>query len=88
MNVTINKEGLDALAKLPEHLQDGLREYVEQRIPTGGFLAAVLSNDLRSAVERADREARQALPDLVLWLHWHVPSACWGSREKMEAWLK
>ena len=72
--------------KLPEHLQDGMKRYVEDGIQAGHFLTAVLSNDLLGAVSRADPKSLEALPDIVRWLHWEIPSSAWGSEEKVKNW--
>ena len=66
---------------------DGLKRYVEHRIPTGGFLRAVLENDLKEAVARADDENQHVIPIYVCWLYNEAPSTCWGSPEAVKAWL-
>ena len=53
----------------------------------GHFLMAVLSNDLRVAVARADPDNRKRLAQIVCYCHNEIPSCCWGSKEKVEAWL-
>ena len=73
--------------QLPLATQEGLAGYIEERHHCGHFLTAVLSNDLREAVNRADRDNLVALGTIVQWLFWNAPSACWGSREKVRAWL-
>jgi len=70
------------------HIIPSIDRYVEHRIPTGGFLEAVLSNDLRDACSRADTQNRYLLFDIVQHLYWHVPAACWGSPHKVKEWLK
>ena len=45
-----------------EHLMPTLDRYIQNHIPTGGFLEAVLSNDLRNALDRADDENLWLLP--------------------------
>lgn len=70
-----------------EHLREGIIRYVEDRVQTGGFLEAVLCNDLREAVGRADTTSFQYLKELVSWVYWNIPSACWGSPAKVRAWL-
>lgn len=76
-----------AFTRLPEYMQDGLRAYVESHRPAGHFLTAVLSNDLRGAVARADAANTAALADYVVWLDNYAPAACWGSRDAVFAWL-
>lgn len=66
---------------------DGLQRYVNQRVPCGGFLTAVLENNLRLAVERADDTNIWLIPVYVSWLYNHAPSDCWGSREAVTHWL-
>jgi hypothetical protein len=73
---------------LPEALRAGMRRYIEHGNVPGGFLQAVLRNDLKDATFRADDTNLQAMRDIVLFMHHEAPSDCWGSREKVEAWAK
>ena len=87
-NTAILVKGLPIdYSDLPEHMQDGMRLYIESRIEPGSFMISVLSNDLRGACERADNINRHRLFDIVSWLYNHAPSRCWGSREAVAAWL-
>ena len=70
-----------------EHVIPTIERYVNQRIPTGGFMEAVLSNDLVEACSRADNQNRYLLFDIVSYLYNNVPGACWGSRERVDRWL-
>lgn len=75
-------------AKIPPHMQEVIRRYVVERIPPGDFLTAVIGNNLREAVNRADAEN---LPLLKLYVHWFynvAPGQCAGSPEKMQRWLE
>lgn len=58
---------------IPEHTRSGIMQYVEHGIQPGGFLTAVLSNDLYNATGRADRENLAALPAIVMWFANHCP---------------
>lgn len=69
------------------HIIPCIDRYVDHRIPTGGFLEAVLSNDLREAFGRADIQNRYLMFDIVSYLYSEVPSACWGSPERVKNWL-
>lgn len=73
---------------IPPLLIERLQAYVKDRIPTGDFLRAVLENDLKGAVGRADVQSQRALCAIVSYCYNHIPSACWGSPEKVEEWLK
>ena len=58
---------------IPEHLQAGILRYVEHGVQPGGFLTAVLNNDLLGAFRRADPESRKAIPDIVNWFQNNHP---------------
>lgn len=71
----------------PEIVKDSLKLYVERRIPPGGFLTAVLENNLFEAFGRADLTNRHALFDITAYIYNKLPSSCWGSPEKVDNWL-
>lgn len=73
---------------LPEHMRGAMQRYIENRIPPGSFLMAVLSNDLMDALGRADSVNRVRLRDIAVWLYNFSPSGCFGSVEKVRAWLQ
>ena len=72
---------------IPPITKDQIDEYVKNRIPPGGFLNAVLSNNLMESFYRADDINRHHMFDIVKYLYNDVPSDCWGSDDKVEAWL-
>ena len=72
---------------IPERTKQAIDQYVSAHTPRGGFLTAVLSNDLKGAFGRADEENRAALFDIVGYCYNEIPSECWGSPAKVEAWL-
>lgn len=72
---------------VPEHLHGALKRYIVEGIDPGGFLFAVLTNDLKEAVSRADHINLQRIPDIVKFLYNEAPGPCWGSREKVAAWM-
>jgi hypothetical protein len=67
---------------------DSLDLYVKEGIPTGGFLEAVLCNDLMEAFGHADMFNRETLYDICRYVYNELPSACHGSPEKVREWLK
>lgn len=83
-------EGVRALAELqvPPHDWDGLIRYVEDHIEPGGFLLAVLKNDLKDACAKADDINQRALFNIVNWLYNWAPEVCWGSPVRVEAWIE
>ncbi len=80
-------DGIPIRYDLAPNLAGGLYRYIEHGVPAGHFLTKVLQNDLRGAVWRADPDNRLLLWEFVCWLHNHAPRACWGSPERVDAWL-
>lgn len=68
--------------------RESIDAYVATGRPTGGFLEAVLSNDLMEALGRADSGAIDNLPHIVAYVYNEAPSGCWGSRERVREWIK
>ena len=73
---------------IPAHTKAALDRYVNDRILPGGFLTAVLSNDLFGAVGKADSENLAALPDIVRYIYNEVPSGCWGTKDIIWKWVE
>lgn len=73
---------------LPNHAQDSIRRYVQDRIPPGGFLTAVLENDFVGALLHADPTNRKLLHDYAMFINWEIPTDCWGSKEIVRNYLK
>lgn len=72
---------------IPNRFKVALDRYVVLCQRPGGFLTAVLSNDLTGSITRADEEALVALPHIVAYCYNRLPSNCWGSSKAVEAWL-
>lgn len=64
-----------------------LNRYVFDRLRTGDFLYAVLTNNLKGAFGMADDENLSALPAIVSFMHNHMPAECQGSPERVKRWL-
>lgn len=73
---------------IPDLTQDALTRYVEHGIKPGGFLTAVLSNDLFGAFSRADPLNAAAMQDIVKFIYNELPAGAWGSPEKVQAFVK
>ena len=71
-----------------EDMMGGITRYIETGIPPGGFLSGIISNDLREAVSNADDENLHNIPAFVAYFYNEAPSACWGSPEQMQDWMK
>lgn len=71
---------------LPEALREGARRWIEGGIVPGGFLCAVIRNNLVESFFRADDENCANMIRIVRWWYNEPPSTCWGSMEKFNAW--
>ena len=69
----------DVIASLLRYEADG--------VPTGGFLEAVLANDLSGACGSADGDNVRALAAIVSFVYNELNGRCWGSYEVVRAWL-
>ena len=74
-------------SRLPNHMQDCARRYIEHGISGGSFFTALVSNDLMGAFGRADEANIAAMRDWCGFLYNDAPSTCWGSPTKVDAWI-
>jgi len=65
-----------------------INRYALNHEEKGHFLTAVLENNLRDAFGRADPENRKVLQQIVAYCYNEIPSASWGSKAKVKAWLE
>lgn len=80
---------------IPENLVNSIsydtlytvKVYVEQGVQTGGFLEAVLSNNLSESIARADHQSLKDLKSTLQLIYNYTPASCWGSKEKVKEWL-
>ena len=63
-----------------------LQDYVDNGSPKGGFLTAVLCNDLFGAAGKADDDNFETLAHVVCWCYNNVPSMARGSRAAYDRW--
>ena len=72
---------------MPPLIIEGLRKYADNHLPVGGFLTAVLENNLTEAIVRADMFSLAGIKDIVMYVHWEIPGDCHGSPQAVRAWL-
>lgn len=73
---------------IPERVMGAIQRYIEEGCPPGHFLTAVICNDLQEACGRADDENLANLPAYVSYFYNKAPASCWGSPQKMAAWIE
>ena len=73
---------------IPEHMHGGIFRYLTNGVSPGGFLTAVICNNLHDAVRKADDVNIDLLPAYVNFFHNNAPVACWRSRSAFDGWMK
>lgn len=86
VGINIKDEALSR-AGVPVYLWYGIRAYLSEGMLPGHFLTAVLENDLREAVARADAQTMNGLKAIVTFLSSNAPNT-FGSRELVRAWIE
>lgn len=77
----------DGYYPMRQDLYGALERYLNRGIMPGGFLTAVLENDLKGAFGRADQDNAANLRNIVGYCYHHIPSSSWGSRAAVEQWV-
>jgi hypothetical protein len=74
-------------AACPQWVKDSCKRFVEQGIPTGDFMRAVLANDLMGAFGRADIETAKCMAAIVGYVYTNVPMSIIGSYAAVDLWV-
>lgn len=74
-------------AMVDQNIKDSLNRYLHHGIQPGGFLAAVLCNDLFGAFARADAHNKQHMDNILSYVYHELPQVCWGDRKIMAEWI-
>ena len=83
----LQSRGVHGFETLPGHMVQGVCDYIIFGLPPGGFLTAVLSNDLKMAFGRADEQNQHAMRRWVMFMYNEMPSQAQGSPEKVDEWM-
>ena len=73
---------------IPSLTLEAVHDYVDRGIEPGGFVGAVLSNDLFEAVARVDDRNLPVLGDICQLIYNYAPVVCHGSLDRYYAWIK
>jgi hypothetical protein len=65
-----------------------LDSYKKSKLAPGGFLLAVLENDLTTSVLKADKESQQILTEITKYCWQTLPHNIWGSPQKVKEHLQ
>jgi len=67
---------------------ESINRYVTDGVPPGGFLRALLANDLKESFGRADSHNRMTMFNLVCYVVNEIPASCHGSSESVVNWIE
>jgi len=67
--------------------QAGLSRYILDHKEPGGYLRAVLENDLMTAIQTADPQNLKQLKNLCKWIFNNAPGDSWGDQFTVDNWI-
>lgn len=73
---------------IPKRTLETIDDYVKHGFEPGGFVRAVLENNLALSFGAADEHNRAALFEIVQYIYSKVPNDAWGSPEIVNDWIK
>ena len=78
-------EKMDAIG-IPEHMRNDLVNYIVDGVSTGGFLKAVIKNNLIDTYGTADGTNEKHIKAYADFLYNVMPATAFGSQERYEMW--
>lgn len=73
---------------IPAHMRDGAERYINDGIEPGGFMMAVLTNDFKGVMGRADDINKLHLQEWYWWVTGAVPNLAQGNKERVQEWIR
>ena len=83
----MERDHIPTWGNIHEDCRHALFNYLVKGWEPGGFLTAVLTNNLYRAAQVADFENRQRLAWVARWVTHALPQICYGSAEAMDQWM-
>jgi hypothetical protein len=71
---------------VPANIRDAILHHVFEGQECGGFVTAVLENNLQNAIIYADDDSLTNLRDIAMFCRNVIPGSCWGSADKVRQW--
>jgi len=65
--------------EVPRHMWEGALRYLLNGIPPGGFLTAVLENNLTESIRQADSTNLRSIVNWARWVYNWIPTTVHGS---------
>ena len=74
-------------ARFPGFYKDGLRLYLEHKVPPSHSLNAILTSNLFEAAARCDSRNWEHIKNWVSMIHNKFPTSIYGDKETVRKWL-
>ncbi len=87
-NISLNRLKDFMNKNIPNYMHDGILLYLEHGIKPGSFLYYIICNDLVNSIGSADINNKKSIFQYVDMIYNYFPSSAWGSKEKVEEWIK
>lgn len=71
-----------------QDIKDAIDRYANTGCPLGGFLTAVMENNLMEAFCRADEDNTRDMREIVAYVYNEIPGPCHGSPEIVAEWIE
>ena len=71
---------------MKESTLQALTMHRDQGKPVGGFVTAVLENNLVQAICYADEDNLRDIVEITKWVYQEMPGGAWGSPSKVRGW--
>jgi hypothetical protein len=84
--IDFNNPG-SARDRLPDHMHEGMENYLLHGVSPGGFMTSVLENNLFLAAKKADHVNITELGRIANWISNDAPPGSWGSCEQVRSWM-
>jgi hypothetical protein len=72
--------------QIPIHMHNGIIRWILDGIRPGTFLCAIVENNLKESIMRADIDNITRLIAYVNFFYNAAPGGCWGSVDKVRQW--
>jgi len=73
--------------KIPITTREAIDNFRDRGREPGGFVRAILENNLESTIRRADVHNYEALKEIMNYVFNEIPGESWGDETKVEFWL-
>ena len=85
----LSQRSIDALkiSGIPSYMHESIMGYYEEGWTPGGFLSAIINNDLKEAIIRSDDNNIDRFKQYMMWFYNYAPAGTWGYKGAVKDYL-